>query len=75
MLGILLADPLGYAGSDCHRAVAFEPIPPYPAIISINSCKVGVFVEKKKLPLYRCLNTTVFCSSFGVDLFEFIKSD
>ena len=75
VLGILLADPLGYAGSDCHRAVGFETILPFLAIISINSCKVGVFVEKKKMPLYRCLNTMVFCSSFGVDLFEFIKND
>lgn len=32
MLGILLANPLGFAGSDCHRAGGFEPITPYPAI-------------------------------------------
>ena len=33
MLGILLANPLGFAGSDCHRAGSFEPITPYPAIV------------------------------------------
>ena len=32
MLGILLANPFGFAGSDCHRAGGFEPITPYPAI-------------------------------------------
>ena len=32
VLGILLANPLGFAGSDCHRAGGFEPITPYPAI-------------------------------------------
>lgn len=33
MLGILLANPSGFAGSDCHRAGGFEPITPYPAIV------------------------------------------
>ena len=31
MLGILLANPWGFAGSDRHRAVRVEPITPYPA--------------------------------------------
>ena len=33
VLGILLANRLRFAGSDCHRAGVFEPITPFPAIV------------------------------------------
>ena len=33
MLGMRLANPLGFAGSACLRAGGFEPITPYPAIV------------------------------------------
>ncbi|WWZ60633.1 hypothetical protein WAA20_06395 [Butyrivibrio fibrisolvens] len=33
VLGILLANRLRFAGSDCHRAGGYEPITPYPAIV------------------------------------------
>lgn len=32
MLGILLANRLRFAGSDCHRAGGIEPITSFPAI-------------------------------------------
>ena len=33
LLGILLANRLRFAGSDCHGAGGFELITPYPAIV------------------------------------------
>jgi hypothetical protein len=41
MLDILLANPDGFAGSDHHRVVSFEPITPYPALVFIF-CTVGI---------------------------------
>ena len=48
MLGILLANPSGFAGSVRHRAVAFEPITPFPALSFVLW---GIKI-KKKLPQY-----------------------
>ena len=51
MLGILLANPFGFAGSDCHRAGGFEPITPYPAIVLMH-LYCGDIKGNKKLPQY-----------------------
>lgn len=52
VLGILLANPFGFAGSDCHRAGGFEPITPYPAI-AFMLLYCGRYKRKiKKLPQY-----------------------
>ena len=47
MLGILLANPLRFAGSDCHRAGGLEPITPYPAIV-LMLLYCGEYKEKIK---------------------------
>ena len=65
VLGILLANRLRFAGSDCHRAGGFEPIMPYPAYAFMHFY-CGVFMKKEKtatVPAHRCAN--IF-SSFGV---------
>ncbi|WP_143088313.1 hypothetical protein [Acetitomaculum ruminis] len=51
MLGILLANRLRFAGSDCHRAGGFEPITPYPAIVLMH-LYCGDIKGNKKLPQY-----------------------
>ena len=52
VLGILLANRLRFASSDCHRAGGFEPITPYPALVFMLFVPWRV-LEKEKLPQYR----------------------
>ena len=65
MLGILLANPLGFAGSDCHRAGGFEPITPYPAI-ALMLLYCGDIKGNKKLPQYGRTDSAGNSSSLGV---------
>jgi len=69
VLGILLANRLRFAGSDCHRADGFEPITPYPALVFMLFVPWRV-LEKEKLPQYGrtgapvALAVLVFCEPY-----------
>lgn len=65
MLGILLANRLRFAGSDCHRAGGFEPIMPCPAI-ALMFLHCGENNGKIKTATVRVHGCTSIFSSFGV---------